>query len=199
MHQDNHHAHAWLSQVRGRKLYVLCAPQDYALVAPKGRSFDDGGTTREGCFDPLDRELCSQRMAAGLKVYATVLQPGGTIVCPDSWWHYAISLSPSITLMNNFWDAKNKAAVRSMVMLGLKPAKPERSLGNLPPRFTPKAADRPVCLRQFPRVEESPTVAVLRPGEVAAFDVESDGWVRVVESAGSSLAGWAQLTGLKPC
>ena len=28
IHQDNHDAHAWLCNVRGRKLYVLCRPED---------------------------------------------------------------------------------------------------------------------------------------------------------------------------
>ena len=99
MHQDNHHAHAWLSQVRGRKLYVVCPPQDYPFIVKKGtRSADEGGTTREAYFDPLNATQRKEKMAAGLRVYATVLQPGETIVCPDSWWHYAVSLTPSITL-----------------------------------------------------------------------------------------------------
>ena len=32
MHQDNYLAHAWLHQLEGRKLYVLCAPDDEAWL-----------------------------------------------------------------------------------------------------------------------------------------------------------------------
>ena len=34
IHQDNHNAHAWLCNLRGRKLYVLCRPADSDKVAP---------------------------------------------------------------------------------------------------------------------------------------------------------------------
>ena len=30
--QDNYRAHAWLHQLEGRKLYVLCAPDDEAWL-----------------------------------------------------------------------------------------------------------------------------------------------------------------------
>ena len=69
-------SHATYSQVRGRKLYVLVPPQDYALVTASGKSADEGGSTREAQFDPLDAEQRAERMARGLRVYATVLQPG---------------------------------------------------------------------------------------------------------------------------
>ena len=194
MHQDNHHAHAWLSQVRGRKLYVLCAPHDYALIAPLGRSADDGGTTREGRFDPLDPAQRAERMAAGLKVYATVLQPGETIVCPDSWWHYAVSLSPSVTLMCNFWDAKNKLGLREMVMKGCKPAAPERPLAGGPRRMQPTSRAEAVVLRNRPSEEETEVVGVLRPGEAAAFDTECAGWVRTAHPVGGGGGlGWAEV------
>ena len=178
MHQDNHHAHAWLSQVRGRKLYVLCKPQDYALVAPRGKSADGGGTTREAIFDPLDPEQRASRVGRGLQVFATVLQPGETIVCPDSWWHYAVSLTPSLTHMCNFWDGKNKAGLRDMCMMGCKPAPPEAPLANAPQRLRPASTSRAVVLRERPASEEASVVGAIRPGEAASFDVECAGWVR---------------------
>ena len=195
MHQDNHHAHAWLSQVRGRKLYVLCAPQDYALVAPLGKSTDEGGTTREGRFDPLDPAQRAARMRAGLRVYATILQPGETIVSPDSWWHYAMTLSPSITLMCNFWDAKNRAGVKDMVMRGCSPAPPQRPLGGGPRHFKPATAHRAVVLRDGPNPEGSQVVGALRPGEARAFDAECGDWLR---GSGPEPHIWARRDELLP-
>lgn len=121
MHQDNHRAHAWLSQVRGRKLYVLCSPQDSAKMRSCGRSADEGGTTRQARFDPLDAAQLRERLDAGLDVYATVLQPGETIVAPQGWWHYAVSLTPTITLMCNFWDSNNVSGLRQMAFKNLRP------------------------------------------------------------------------------
>jgi hypothetical protein len=33
IHQDNSNAHAWLCNIRGRKLYVLCRPSDSDKVS----------------------------------------------------------------------------------------------------------------------------------------------------------------------
>ena len=34
----------------------------------------------------------------------TVLHPGEAILVPKGWWHYALSLDPSITVMRNFYE-----------------------------------------------------------------------------------------------
>jgi hypothetical protein len=193
MHQDNHHAHAWLSQVRGRKLYVLCAPADYALVAPKGKGADQGGTTKEGVFDPLDVAQRAAREAAGLRVYATVLQPGETIVAPDCWWHYAVSLTPTITLMDNFWDGKNMAGLRAVIRSSFAPAADERPMPH-PRRFRPRAGG--VLLRQQPE-KDAPVVGSLHAGEVASFDMRKGEWVRTSEPTRSGAKGWASEAGLE--
>lgn len=200
MHQDNHHAHAWLSQVRGQKLYVLCAPQDYKLVAPSGASADQGGTTREGRLDPLDAAQRSEREAAGLRMYATILQPGETIVAPDSWWHYAVSLSPTITIMANFWDARNRKGLTDMMCIGMKPAAHEAPLssstsggggGGGSVRMCPTAAASVVVLREEPRAE-APVAGALRNGESSHFDRECDGWLRAIDIASGAKLGWAK-------
>lgn len=53
---------------------LLAHWQDSHLIKPSGRSFDQGGTTRQSIFDPLDADECSRLQAKGLRVYATVLQ-----------------------------------------------------------------------------------------------------------------------------
>ena len=65
------------------------------------------GTCYEGRLDPLDPDMAEKAARAGLQLYATVLEPGQTILAPDGWWHYAVSLTPSITMMCNFWDKNN--------------------------------------------------------------------------------------------
>ncbi len=113
LHVDNHHAHAWLSQLRGHKLYVLCAPADAHLVDPRGEhdsanspanSPAKSARTAEGRLDPLDAAALEKAQREGARVYATILRPGETIIVPDGWWHYAASLTPTATLMCNFWD-----------------------------------------------------------------------------------------------
>lgn len=192
MHQDNHHAHAWLSQVRGRKLYVLCAPQDHALVAPTGSGADAGGTTKEARFDPLDATERAERESAGLRVYATVLQPGETIVCPDCWWHYAISLTPTITLMANFWDAKNIEGLRQIIRNSCKPCAPEEPLGSGWHLRVALGSTGCVVLRSEP-TNDAPVVAVMRRGESSLFDVKRGDWVHTSKMPGKEgLPGWAR-------
>lgn len=107
IHQDNCNAHAWLCNIRGRKLYVLCRPSDSAKVAPANSGSKAHGTVYAGRLDPLDPLMQLNAQRTKLQLFATVLEPGQTILAPDGWWHYAVSLTPTITLMNNFWDQSN--------------------------------------------------------------------------------------------
>ena len=166
---------------------MLCRPQDYTLVSPAGKSADAGGTTREARFDPLDAAQRAERDAAGLQIFATVLQPGETIIAPDSWWHYAISLTPTITFMANFWDHKNLEGVRRLIYEGCSPAAPERSLGAAPRAFRVAGAGPLAVVREKPTAD-APLVGCLRRGETARFDMEKGGWMRVAGS-GSAAAG----------
>ena len=109
-------ANAWLSQLRGYKLYVLCAPADAHLIDPRGEhnsansSADSpakSARTAEGRLDPLDTAALEKVQREGATLYATILRPGETIIVPDGWWHYAASLTPTATLMCNFWDRAN--------------------------------------------------------------------------------------------
>ena len=142
---------------------------------PRGLSADEGGTTREADFDPLDPVDRAARERAGLRVYATVLQPGETIVAPDCWWHYAVSLTPTITIMDNFWDAKNYAGLRELIRGSATPVPPDEPLAPTPVSFT--AAGQGVAgtaafviIRAQPSAD-APVLGVLRAGEVRSFDV----------------------------
>lgn len=104
MHRDNHHAHAWLTQLEGYKLYVLCAPWEAAKakVEPEPR----------GTMPPLDP--LEAPPAVLQRLHALILSPGETLLIPDGWWHYAASLTPNMTLMCNFWDEANVKGLHDM-------------------------------------------------------------------------------------
>merc|ERR1712129_653360 len=40
-----------------------------------------------------------------------VLRPGDTLVVPSGWWHYSVSLEPSVTLHHPFWNLHNRASI----------------------------------------------------------------------------------------
>ncbi|KAL1514816.1 hypothetical protein AB1Y20_003901 [Prymnesium parvum] len=193
MHQDNHWAHAWLSQVRGRKLYVVCSPKDSSKMRAAGKSADEGGTTREARFDPLDPQQLGERLDAGLQVYATILEPGETIVAPNGWWHYAVSLTPTITLMCNFWDQANVKGLHRMLLKDLKPQPCVEKLAN---RRVYSVAHRPyVYIREGPsRTQRALGVAAY--GTRVEVDQECAGWLHICSSsAADGVQGWVMLDG----
>ena len=225
MHQDNHHAHAWLTNLRGRKLYILCAPdEDASLIAPAGRSSQDGGSTREARLDPLNS---TQRAArSSLTLHAVVLGPGETILAPNGWWHYAVCLEPTITLMCNFWDdanlhglhdcfydqaARSLDSTRKKVIDDHRGGRPTGTC-KIPPTVV---ADPAASLVQFPHpreyvvvnrpwvyLREQPTtdagmLAIRRPGTVVTFSAELDGWLRTAETVSKGRHGWALEDGAK--
>ena len=118
-----------------------------------------------------------------------------TIVCPDSWWHYAVSLTPSITLMCNFWDGKNKAGLREIIMKGCSPAPPTHELR--PVRAMKPAGGGVVVLRDRPDAD-APTIGVVRAGEALIFDAECAEWLRTAQPATAMGAarGWAHAAAL---
>lgn len=40
--------------------------------------------------------------------YVAVVEAGETIVAPKGWWHYAVSLDSSVTIMRNFYSTSNQ-------------------------------------------------------------------------------------------
>lgn len=212
IHQDNHHAHAWLCNLRGRKLYVLCSPADSSKVAPARSLSKAHGTKYEGRLDPLDPLHQERARSQGLTLYATVLEPGQTIIAPDGWWHYAVSLTPTITLMCNFWDSINMYGLEEMVYDQISRAldsarrdsssdaphvstRPDAVPRMLSPPVTYLAINRPwIYLRAEPSTR-APSLGILRPGQEFVAGVECDGWVRSAEPVEKGKYGWALLDG----
>ena len=67
---------------------------------------------------------------AGQHVLQVSLQDA---ICVQGWWHYAVALDRSLTVMRNFYSAGDNAA--SMVQLVLKVASEARSQKPANPRM----------------------------------------------------------------
>jgi len=106
LHFDNGGAHAWLSQVRGRKLFVCYAPND----GPQLHPFEgDEGLLNGSWIDPLDADVLKKwPKYATATPYISVVEEGETLVAPQGWWHYAVALDASITVMRNFYTTSNR-------------------------------------------------------------------------------------------
>lgn len=114
IHNDTYHTHAWLSQIRGTKQFILYPPsQAYLIHAGEGvaSSQEDSPRCHTKCaqtwFDPLAPDFVKFPRAAQATPYIAVCEPGDTILVPSDWFHYAVALTPSITLMRNFMNEAN--------------------------------------------------------------------------------------------
>lgn len=106
LHYDNGGAHAWLSQVRGRKLFVCFAPSD----GPYLHTFAGDEDLQNGSWlDPLDADVLKKWPDYSKATpYVAVVEEGETIVAPQGWWHYAVALNASVTVMRNFFSQGNR-------------------------------------------------------------------------------------------
>lgn len=98
LHQDNHGAHARLTVLKGRKLYVAFSPLDEEyLYVQNGHS----------SVDFLDPDLEEYPLYARATPYAAIVEEGQTLLVPKNWFHAAVSLTPTLTIMRNFWTVSN--------------------------------------------------------------------------------------------
>ncbi|OLP81912.1 FK506-binding protein 1 [Symbiodinium microadriaticum] len=69
----------------------------------------DEGLMNGSWLDPLDPDVFEKwpdvRRATP---YTAVVERGETIVAPKGWWHYAVSLDTSVTIMRNFYSTSNQ-------------------------------------------------------------------------------------------
>lgn len=106
LHFDNGVSHAWLTQVIGRKLFVCYAPSDSPNLHPFG---GDEGQNNGTWLDPLDPEVLEKWPDHGKATpYIGIVEEGEMILVPTGWWHYAVSLEPSVTVMRNFYSKENQ-------------------------------------------------------------------------------------------
>lgn len=112
LHMENASAHTWHAQIQGQRAYVLFSPSDepnlYAEAASdsfEGRC--DFEAQRCSVVDVL-RPARSLSKFRGCRAYVVVLKPGETLVVPQGWWMYSVTLEANVTLMRKFWNQFNK-------------------------------------------------------------------------------------------
>ena len=104
LHHDTYATHVWLSQIRGRKQFICYPPSETDLLHSFPVDEVDGRTS---LFDPSNPDYKRFPDAKRAQAYSVVVEEGETVVLPARWWHWAKSLTPSITLMRNFVNAAN--------------------------------------------------------------------------------------------
>ena len=110
LHFDAQQTHAWLSQVRGRKQFVLYPPSDAERLRLHGWEHATGCTR---VYDPArPPEPLAYPGVARLRPRVAILGAGDTLLVPRGWWHYARALDANVTLMRNFANRANEAAFR---------------------------------------------------------------------------------------
>ncbi|CAL8468199.1 g7738 [Coccomyxa elongata] len=115
LHCDAGAAHGYLGQVVGRKLFVLFPPTDTPFLY----RIEGETETEQSAIDPLDPCSSSKYPLYNLaSPVAFVLHPMEAVIIPQGWWHYAVALDASITVMQNFYHAPTNA--KGMVQLVLK-------------------------------------------------------------------------------
>jgi hypothetical protein len=97
MHVDIWETHAWLTQVIGRKRWVLISPEDRKLLASARKP---GKGLTKYAVDPESPGFREQ--FAGVRPIECVLGPGDTIFVPSGWAHHVRSLEPGISITWNF-------------------------------------------------------------------------------------------------
>jgi chloride channel 7 len=118
LHFDAHQAHGWLSQIKGRKLFVLFPPKDTVALCPlKGEATTQSPIDPLHCHQSLDQQY-PNKYGETTEMYFGVLKEGETLLIPAGWWHYAVSLETSITVMRNFYNALTN--VQGLVQLFAK-------------------------------------------------------------------------------
>lgn len=132
LHYDCHDAHAWLGQAHGRKLFVCYPPSDTPYL---GR-LDGEPETAQAAVDPLEEEMATLRRTpeySSARPHAFVLHPGEVVLVPRGWWHYAVSLDQSVTVMKNFYHKGTnlESMIRMLVQAGResKGRQPKQEVG----------------------------------------------------------------------
>ncbi len=95
LHQDYWGTHTYLAQLVGRKVAVLFSPADTG-------SLHDGAVR-----DPFDCDPARFPRFAQATPHVAVLEPGELLFVPSLWWHFVITLEPSLTFSRHLATASN--------------------------------------------------------------------------------------------
>lgn len=128
LHFDAGDAHGYLGQVVGRKLFVFFPPSD----GDKLGVIQNDPT--HGLIDPLDPDFERFPRFCDAQPHACILAPGEVVLNPRRWWHYAVSLDSSVTVMRNFYTANTNAEALVEMLVSSAAGTIKDSSGQLAPR-----------------------------------------------------------------
>jgi len=107
MHTDPLCTSAWNTLIRGRKLWLLLAPDTPRKVA-KGKDVMRPGDDDEAInhfLDFLPRKLAQNDPT--FKPILCVQHPGDTIFVPGEWWHCVVNLDDTMAVTQNYCGRNN--------------------------------------------------------------------------------------------
>lgn len=116
LHYDSHDAHGFLGQVEGRKIFVFFPPSDASRLGAIPTE------TSHARIDPLCPDLSRFPEFRHARPRVCVLSPGEVVLNPRGWWHYAVALDSSVTVMRNFYNSRtNIEALVGMLLTSTQP------------------------------------------------------------------------------
>ncbi|CAK9105380.1 unnamed protein product, partial [Durusdinium trenchii] len=111
----------------------------------------DEGLLNGSWLDPLDPDVFEKWPDAKKATpYLAVVEAGETIVAPKGWWHYAVSLDSSVTIMRNFYSTSNQWDLIRRKDGGLAGAIATHALASI------QSASEFVVLRKQPKLKNQP-------------------------------------------
>jgi len=96
LHVDLLGTHAWLSQIAGRKHFVLFGPEDH-------------NNLYGGQASLVNPDFKAMPLLRNAQPYEAIIHPGEVVFFPGGWYHHVVALDPSITLTFNFVNKTNFA------------------------------------------------------------------------------------------
>jgi chloride channel 7 len=127
LHYDAGDAHGWLGQVEGRKLFVFYPPSASPMLYP----IEDSHASVDPLEPDYDRFPLFREARSRARV--CVLNPGEVVLCPRRWWHYAVALDTSVTVMRNWYNVNTNAqALVEQICSTIKQTVDNRAKGSVP-------------------------------------------------------------------
>lgn len=93
LHYDYFHVHTWVTQLYGRKTFVLYPPEDAACLYPRE---DEPWQSSIADIEAPDPERFPRFREA--RAHGVTLERGDTLFMPTGWWHTTRADEPNISI-----------------------------------------------------------------------------------------------------
>ncbi len=98
-HSDIWGTHAWMTQIVGRKRWILISPDQARCLGP--RINKPGGLPRYA-IDPADPDFARTPEFGDAHPVEATIGAGEAIFVPGGWFHHVVSIDPTVSLTGNF-------------------------------------------------------------------------------------------------